>query len=163
MLRQITHEPNVTHHSWIPWQWLIYLSCPWHMPQLESNFLQTSLFSFLLYFSCCGSAAALPYIRRIIAASRGSLITKHSFQVSERLQERNLGQGLYIASWWHAILLNGNQCGMTFFRNWENDHQSCGPEQRGFIIVCSFHSVTLGIMRNQMELERKLRKPGMNA
>lgn len=57
------------------------------------------------------------YIRRIIAASRGCLITKHSIQVSRELQERNLGQGLYIASWWWAISLNGTQYGMTFFRN----------------------------------------------
>lgn len=57
------------------------------------------------------------YIRRIITASRGCLITKHSIQVSRGLQERNLGQGLYIASWWWAILLNRTQYGITFFRN----------------------------------------------
>lgn len=45
----------------------------------------------------------------------------------------------------------------------ENGHQSCGPEQRGFIIVCGPRSVTLGVMRNQMEWQRKLLQPGMNA
>ena len=38
----------------------------------------------------------------------------------------------------------------------ENDRQSCGPEQRGFIIVCGFHSVTL--MRNQIESRGSLQK-----
>lgn len=37
----------------------------------------------------------------------------------------------------------------------ENGHQSCGPEQRGFIIVCGSHSVTPGVMRNQIEFAEK--------
>lgn len=80
--------PNVTHHSRIPWQWLIYLSCSWHMPQLESNFPQTSLFGPLLYFLAfqSGPAPTMLRIRCIIAASGGFLITKHSIPVSRRME-----------------------------------------------------------------------------
>lgn len=120
MLRQITHKPKVTHHSWIPWQWLIYLSCPWHMPQLESNFLQTSLFSFLVYFFLLSTVVQLQHCHTL-----GTLSLPPGAVWSQNIASRFLGdckreiwgQGLYIASWWWAILLNGSQCGMTFFRN----------------------------------------------
>lgn len=122
---QITHEPKVTHHSWIHWQWLIYLSCPQHMPQLESHFLQThcSLFSsiFLGFHSgwlqqCCTlGALSLPpgpfWSQNIAFRFWGEC-------------KRNLGQGLHIASWWWAILLNGSQYGVTLFRKCQKQNPS---------------------------------------
>lgn len=111
--------PNVTHHSRIPWQWLIYLSCSWHMPQLESNFPQTSLFGSLLYFLAfqSGPAPTMLRITCIIAASGGFLITKHDIPVSRRMEQGNLGRGLWIARGRWAFSLNGSWYGMTFFWN----------------------------------------------
>lgn len=152
----------MTHHSWMPWQWLIYLSCPWHMPQLESNFLQTSLFSFLVYFSC------LP--RWFSCYTLGTLSLPPGPIWSQNIASRFLGDCKREIRGKGYILHHddGPFCWMEPSMKWlslgteENGHQCCGPEQRGFIIVCGSHSLTLEVMRNQIELHRKLPKAGIN-
>lgn len=139
-----------------------FLASAWIGKVIFSKHHCSASWSLFLAFHT-GSAATMLYVRCIITASRGCLITKHSIQVSRGMQEGDLGQGLYIASWWWAILQMGSQMEWLSFRTAENDHQSCRPEQRGFIIVCGSCSVTLGVMRNQIELLGKRLKPGMNA
>lgn len=155
----------MTLHSWMPWQWLIYLSCPWHMPQLESHFLKMSLFGFL--------AAIFPVFRRGWAATMltlGTLSLPPGAIWSQNIPSRFLGDCRRKIQGKGYIL---DQCDGPFcwmkpdmellsLGTTENSHQSCGPEQRGFIIVCGSRSAALEVMRNQMELQGKLRKAGVN-
>lgn len=92
------------------------------------------------------------YIRCIIAASRGFLITKHSIQVSRGLKEK-FGAGLCIASRWWAILPNGTQYGMTFFRScrqWPSELQA-RTKRLHYHLWLSFIPLLLEWWGNQIE------------
>ena len=113
MLKQITREPKVTHHSWTPWQCLIYLSCSRHTPQLEKVIFHKRHCSALRsVFPPRFSTVVQPqqsYTLGALSLPPGAVWSQNiaSRFLRGTAREKFGARGLRIASWWWAILLNG--------------------------------------------------------